>query len=199
MVNVETCSALYIADKNPDNMQFVVNSLFGDGCSGFICSTLQSTESFANIIDNESYIDTHLKQSMYYAYNEKHGKFEFNLHKDIPYEIGQRVIIPVEKLLKRNNLKIKDVDHWLVHTGGKKVLYSVAYNLGISFEKMRFSMKSLSKYGNVSSASLGFVIDELLQSNNDAKFGDIILFMTMGPGASIECCLSRFTRQSHMC
>ena len=77
------------------------------------------------------------------------------------------------------------------HSGGKKVLDCVLYSLGLSKHDIRHSLSSLKQKGNMSSASFLWAYDALLREGG-AKRGEYGVFITMGPGAGVECALWRF-------
>ena len=79
----------------------------------------------------------------------------------------------------------------VVHSGGKKVLDCVLYSLGLSKHDIRHSLSSLKQKGNMSSASFLWAYDALLREDG-AKRGEYGVFITMGPGAGVECALWRF-------
>jgi len=97
----------------------------------------------------------------------------------------------VQRLLDRFRLKREDISHWVVHSGGKKVLDCVMYSLGLSKHAIRHSLTSLKAMGNMSSGSFLWAYDALLAEETTLKPGDFGVFITMGPGAGIECALWR--------
>ena len=109
----------------------------------------------------------------------------------MPYLIGLQIPKMVERLLERFNLRRSDIRHWVVHSGGKKVLDCVQYSLGLSRHDIRHSLSSLKQKGNMSSASFLWAYDALLREGG-ARRGEYGVFITMGPGAGVECALWRF-------
>ena len=109
----------------------------------------------------------------------------------MPYLIGLQIPKMVDRLLERFKLKKSDIAHWVVHSGGKKVLDCVMYSLGLSKHAIRHSLNSLRAMGNMSSGSFLWAYDSLLRENI-AKPGEFGMFITMGPGAGVECALWRF-------
>jgi len=94
-------------------------------------------------------------------------------------------------LLKRNNLEKNDINHWIIHPGGIKILKYLQEQLNLSDLDMSYSKKILSEYGNMSSATVLFVLDELIKSGN-AKKGDKSIMMAFGPGLTMESILLEF-------
>jgi alkylresorcinol/alkylpyrone synthase/polyketide synthase Type III len=94
-------------------------------------------------------------------------------------------------LLERFGLKKREIRHWIVHGGGKKVIDAIQYNLGLTAHDLRHTRSILKGYGNVSSASFLFSYQALLREEI-ARPGDWGIAIAMGPGVSIETCLMRW-------
>jgi predicted naringenin-chalcone synthase len=185
---VEICSASYVFDGTIRTA--VVNSLFGDGAVAAIFGPRgESAAVGPEVLDFCSHVITDHIDAM--RFDHVDGKYSFYLDRDIPYVIGANVKYPIEALLSRNNLRIRDIAHWIIHSGGRKVIDSIKFNLGLSSHALRHTESVLAEMGNVSSGSFLFSHRRLLEEQVTAP-GDYTVMMTMGPGASIECCLARF-------
>jgi predicted naringenin-chalcone synthase len=183
MVCVEICSAAYVRNKSISTA--VVNSLFGDGCAA-VAITHDSGDGPDDgplLFDFEPHIITDHIGAM--RYDLDGGKLSFYLDRDIPYVIGRNVEKPVHRLLGRHGLKPRDIDHWLVHSGGKKVIDAIEYNLGLTDHDVRHTLHVLQNYGNLSSGSILFSLKEL-HREGVVEPGDLGVVIAMGPGTSIE-------------
>lgn len=189
LVCAEICSASYVVDDTVRTA--VVNSLFGDGVAAAVFghAAAEDHECGPEILGFTSYIMQEHLQTMRFDYTD--GKYSFYLDKDIPYVIGGNAERPVGELLRRFGLKQHDVKHWIVHSGGKKVIDAIKFNLGLSSHAVRHTEGVLRDLGNLSSGSFLFSYQRL-DEERVAEKGDYGLMMTMGPGATIECCLARF-------
>ncbi|WP_075795011.1 3,5-dihydroxyphenylacetyl-CoA synthase DpgA [Massilia putida] len=188
LVCVEICSASYVFDGTIRTA--VVNSLFGDGAVAAIFGPRgESAPVGPEVLDFRSHVITDHIDAM--RFDHVDGKYSFYLDRDIPYVIGANVRYPIEGLLSRHNLRIRDIAHWIIHSGGRKVIDSIKFNLGLSSHALRHTESVLAEMGNVSSGSFLFSHRRLLEEQVTAP-GDYTVMMTMGPGASIECCLARF-------
>jgi predicted naringenin-chalcone synthase len=105
--------------------------------------------------------------------------------------MGLKIPGMVHRLLAKHRLRKEDIAHWVVHSGGKKVLDCVMYSLGLSKHAIRHSLNSLRAMGNMSSGSFLWAYESLLREKI-AKRGEYGMFITMGPGAGVECALWRF-------
>lgn len=188
LVCVEICSAAYVFDTTMRTA--VVNSLFGDGCTAAVFGPNHSLAKVKpQILGFESHIAPEEISAMRFDFDG--NKNSFYLDKNIPYVIGSQVEQPVQALLKQFDLKIRDVSHWIIHSGGKKVLDSIKYALNISAHDIRHTVSVLNDFGNLSSGSFLFSYERLIQENS-VQAGDYVILMTMGPGMTIECCLMQF-------
>lgn len=187
---VEVCSAMYVMDDTLTTA--VVNSLFGDGAAAAIVSAgscrLPLSQG-AKILGFSSHIMPEAIDAIRLDWQD--SKYALYLDKQIPYLLGQNVKIPVDNLLKRFHRKRRDIQHWTIHSGGRKVIDSIKYSLNITEHDVRHTTNILQNYGNLSSASFLFSHERLLEEGI-ARSGDSVMMMTMGPGATIECCLGEF-------
>ncbi len=183
MLSVEICSAAYV--YNPKMYTAVVNSLFGDGAGAAVIRSDEDDtwEQGPVMMDFEPQIVTEAIDAL--KYQMEGTKLSFYLDRDIPYLIGQNVEKPIKRLLGRHGLNVRDIDHWVIHSGGKKVIDAIQYNLGLTPHDVRHTLQILKNYGNLSSASLLFSFNEL-RKENWVREGDLGVFIAMGPGTSIE-------------
>jgi polyketide synthase Type III len=197
MLCVEVCSAAYVFDGTMRTS--VVNSLFGDGAAavaviagdagelGRRSPTFHgpSIEKFSSCIIPDA-ID-----AMRYDWDGEQGKFSFYLDRDVPYVVGAHAEGIVDRLLTGTGLRRSDIAHWIVHSGGKKVIDSVQINLGLTRYDVRHTTDVLRWYGNLSSGSFLFSYQRLIDERT-VRPGDHGVFMTMGPGSTIETALVRY-------
>ena len=185
----EICSAAYAFELTP--VTGVVNSLFGDGAAAVILSADAKYNAAAGpqVMDFESYLLPETIREMRFDFQD--GLFRFFLARDVPYVIGEHISKPVQNLLSRHNLHKRDIRHWLVHSGGKKVVDSIKYNLGLTSYDVRHTESILREYGNLSSTSFLFSYQRLTQERIAGE-GDYGVTIAMGPGISLETGLLRW-------
>ncbi len=191
MVCVEVCSAAYVFDYTIRTA--IVNSLFGDGAAAVLVRADAGDEGrFApSILGFNSQIITPAIGAMRYDWDDEAKKFSFFLDRDIPYVVGAYAERPVDRLLGAHGLERRHIAHWLVHSGGKKVIDAIQYNVGLREHDVRHTVSVLRDYGNISSASVLFSYQRLLDEGVVQR-GDACVWMTMGPGSTIETCLTRW-------
>ena len=110
------------------------------------------------------------------------------LSSSIPALIRSRLASPVDELLRRHALDRSAVKHWIVHTGGNRVLDAVRDALGLEPSALARSWRLLEQTGNLSSASVLFVLNDLIDSG-DARQGDYGMMIAVGPGFGAELAL----------
>lgn len=194
---VEVCSAAYVYDGTMRTA--VVNSLFGDGAAAVAIKAEDGVSRDGagepilapSVLGSTSWIIPEAIGAMRFDWDDDAGKFSFFLDPDIPYHVGANAPHPIGQLLGRFGLKKRDIAHWIVHSGGKKVVDAVKYNLGLTSYDVRHTSTVLRDYGNVSSASFLFSYQRLL-AERVVRPGDYTVMMTMGPGSQIETALLRF-------
>lgn len=185
---VEICSAAYVIDGTMQTA--VVNSLFGDGAAAavFVCDDAAPRYG-PQILGFESLVMTDFIEAMRFDFDG--SKYSFYLDRAIPNILGAKVAVPVDRLLGRFALGRRDVKHWVIHSGGRKVINAIKTTLGLTSHDVRHTDSVLSQFGNVSSCSFLFSHGRLLEERA-AKPGEHVLMITMGPGSTIECCLGVF-------
>jgi alkylresorcinol/alkylpyrone synthase/polyketide synthase Type III len=195
MVCIEVCSAAYVFDGTMRTS--VVNSLFGDGSAAvaLVAGTTPDRHTdqgpAPRVVDFTSCIITDAIDAMRYEWDSAKNAFSFFLDPEIPYVVGRHARSTVDRLLARAGLRQDDIAHWLVHSGGKKVIDAVGVNLGLTRYDLRHTVGVLQDYGNLSSGSFLFSYDRLL-AEGTIRPGEYGVFMTMGPGSTIETALVRW-------
>ena len=87
--------------------------------------------------------------------------------------------------LLQTNLNKEDIAHWCIHPGGKKVLGAVHNSLGFTNGQLQHSYDVLREYGNMSSATVLFVLKRIIESKGE-KIPGKIFGAAFGPGLTME-------------
>ena len=191
MICCEINSALYIYDDTVATG--VVNSLFGDGVAAALlrADPVDENQIGPRVLGFYSHIIPDEWGAMRYDWRPEHGKFSFYLDRDVPYVLGVHAATPVQGLLDRFGLKRRHISHWIIHSGGKKVIDAIKYTVGITEHDVRHTVGCLADYGNLGSGAFLFAYQRLMQEGKVRK-GDYGVMMTMGPGSTIETALIRW-------
>ena len=187
MLCVEICSAAYVHDHSMQTA--VVNSLFGDGAGAVaVVADRERIPGMPTILGFNSCVVVDAIDAMRFEWDQQHGKFSFFLAQDVPYVVGANAESVIDQLLADAGLRRSEISHWIVHSGGKKVIDSVKVNLGLTTRDVRHTSSVLRDFGNMSSGSFLFSYQRLLDEGL-VRPGDYAVMMTMGPGATIETAL----------
>ena len=197
MVCVEVCSAAYVFDGTMRTA--VVNSLFGDGAAAVAVTARPGASAGSGagapagpaLLKFASHLIPEAIEAMRYDWDNDRAKFSFYIDRDVPYVVGANAETVLGALLADTPVRQNDISHWILHSGGKRVIDSVRVNLGLSAHDVRHTLSVLRDYGNLSSGSFLFSYQRLLAEGRTAP-GDHGVFMTMGPGSTIETALLRW-------
>jgi alkylresorcinol/alkylpyrone synthase len=111
--------------------------------------------------------------------------FKVVLSPAVPQLVREKLRADVDSFLADHGRRRGQVAHWICHTGGPKVLEAFEEALELPRAAMARSWESLQNVGNLSSASVLFVLSDLLASG-EARPGDLGVLIAMGPGFSSE-------------
>ncbi|MFD8814982.1 3,5-dihydroxyphenylacetyl-CoA synthase DpgA [Streptomyces sp. NPDC059627] len=200
MLCAEACSAAYAFDSTMRTA--VVNSLFGDGAAAVAIVSGEQPDGRTDdppepaaagprLLSFAGHVITDAVEAMRYDWDGAQGKFSFFLDPGIPYVVGAHAELVVDRLLSGAGLRRSDISHWLVHSGGKKVIDAIRVNLGLTRHEVRHTTGVLRDYGNLSSGSFLFSYQRLVREGV-TRPGDYGVLMTMGPGSTIETALVRW-------
>ena len=96
-----------------------------------------------------------------------------------------------DALMAGNGLKKKDIAHFVLHSAGRRVIEQVGRLMELDDARLAHSRRVLQQFGNMSSATVVFVLDDLLRSGEPAP-GDWALMIALGPGFAAEGALLRW-------
>jgi len=187
VVCVELCTLHFQPKDNHDNL--LSNTIFGDGAAALVITPAASAQR-KGLTLNGFYSLLLNKGRDLMGWNITPLNFEMILDAKIPEFIGGEAEMIVEKASAKYKIDPKQIDNWAVHPGGKKILDTVKRQLHLTDEQLQPSYKVLSEYGNMSSPTILFVLDELM--NDESRLGENIFSIGFGPGLSIETALLRY-------
>ncbi len=180
--SVEICSTTFQMDN--DLSLILSNALFGDGAAAAVL--WKEPSGFELVASAGRYVP---EQRETIRYVHKNGQLYNQLSLKLPDLVKKAAAEVVSDVLSAQGLKAGDVSHWALHTGGEKIINAVRDELGIPEEKVRASRKVLAEYGNMSSPTVWFVLDEILR--NGIAPGDWCVMVAYGAGLSAHAFLLR--------
>ncbi len=181
VVSVELCSIHVAYGSDPGRM--VANALFADGASAAIVSRQKRKPSNWRLQATASYLFPNSQDLMGWEIGN-HG-FRMHLSPEIPKVIESSLKPFIIDWLKKNHLSLSKIRSWAVHPGGPRILDAVELALGLKTADLVSSRHILTQYGNMSSATILYIVDELIKR----KYQMPCLAMGFGPGLNLELAL----------
>lgn len=186
LLSVELCSlTLQRDDLSIPNI--IASGLFGDGAAAVVLTggdrDPAGPEGGPAIVATASSFYPDTERVM--GWDVVDSGFKVVLSAKVPDVAREHVGTDVDAFLAENGLDRSGIRHWIAHTGGPKVLRAFESALDLPESALALSWKSLKEIGNLSSASVLFVLGELLASGEPVK-GDRGLLLAMGPGFCSE-------------
>ena len=182
VVSVELCTLHFQKQNTLDN--WVANSLFSDGAAAALVQNTAETN-VSTIIELESFYTEFLPEARdemgWYVGNTG---FEMRLTSKISRQIKKYIKPITNNLLAHAGLAYGQIGAWAIHPGGKKILEAVEDALELPEESNAVAYEVLQQYGNMSSATILFVLDKMLNTRKHA--GERILSYAFGPGLTVE-------------
>jgi len=202
VVCAELCSLHVRTSNDPDTI--MGSALFADGAAAAVISARELPDQPALLtLDHFETVLTPVGEEAM-AWNIGDEGFEMVLGTYVPHIIDDHIIGALEPLLSRDasliGIPYRDIRHWAIHPGGRSILDRVQSRLELSDEQLVPARETLRNYGNMSSATVLFVIRNILalpagggeagtgdETGNDG--GERICSMAFGPGLTVETAL----------
>jgi alkylresorcinol/alkylpyrone synthase len=181
-VSVEICTATF--QMGDDLSLLVSNSLFGDGAAAAVL--WDRPEGLELIASSSCYVPED-RDAIRYVH--RNGQLYNQLSTKLPNMVKRAAAKVVEDLLEPLSLSTEDVKHWALHTGGEKIINTIKTEVGLSEEQLSPTRFILAEYGNMSSPTVWFVLDNILA--HGIKRGDLCMMVAFGAGLSAHSFLLR--------
>ena len=182
---VELCS-LTIQRDDLSMANLVASGLFGDGAAAVLMvgdGHPLAELGLPRVIDSQSHFFPATEHIM--GWDVTNSGFKVLLSADIASLAQSEVRPSLEGFLGRHDLTIADIDHWLVHPGGPRVIQALEKGLDLPDEALTLSWESLAEAGNISSASVLLILDKTMKCLQP-KPGEYGVLMAMGPAFCAE-------------
>ena len=184
IVAVEICSAAYFLDDRLESA--VAHAIFADGAGALALST---SGAGPEIVAHRTLFRPEHLPAMGFEYPG--GRPRVVLSKDVR-RIGAGMLREMAQVLMDvQGLKPEDVRYFVLHSAGRRVLDRARALLGIDDAQMAHARAVLRRYGNMSSATILFVLEETLREESPVD-GDWGLMIGLGPGFAAEGALLRW-------
>jgi len=182
LVSVELCS-LTIQRDDLSVANLISSGLFADGCAAVVVTGDDLNAAGPEILATRSIFYPDTEGMMGWKVTEK--GFRITLSPEVPVLIREHLGPDVDAFLADHGHKRSDINSWVVHTGGPKVLEATAAALDLHDGELDASWDCLRRVGNLSSASVLVVLEDVMK-NRRPKPGCLGILAAMGPGFCSE-------------
>lgn len=192
----EVCSIHMRSSPDPD--QIVASAVFADGAAAAVVTArhpdtgdLPAPPRALELTGFTTALTSEGEKDMAWIIGD-HG-FEMTLTGNVPRIVGREVRAALAPVIDR----VGAVDQWVVHPGGRSILDRFEQAMELDESALQRSRSILRDYGNMSSATVLFILADLLGDPTTAT-GEQVLVTAFGPGLAVESATARVTtREPH--
>jgi len=188
LVSVELCS-LTIQRENLSVANLISSGLFADGSAAVVVTGSDLKATGPEIVATRSVFYPQTEEMMGWKVSER--GFDIVLSPEVPVLIRENLGHNVDAFLADHGHKLSDIGSWVLHTGGPKVLEATAAALDLHNGQLDASWDCLKRVGNLSSASVLVVLEDVMR-NRRPEPGTLGILAAMGPGFCSELVLLKW-------
>ena len=195
VISVELCTLHVRSSSDPDTI--VASSVFSDGAAAAIVTAKAppATATTLRLDRFETALTPVGEADM--AWKIGDAGFEMVLSSYVPRIIEEHIRGALTPLLADEPELVdaphREIEHWAIHPGGRSILDKVEANLDLREDQLVPSRDILRRYGNMSSATILFVLKKILEGEPDGRRGatshERVCAMAFGPGLTVETAL----------
>ncbi|WP_433224912.1 type III polyketide synthase [Microtetraspora malaysiensis] len=189
LLTVELCS-LTLQREDSSIANLIASGLFGDGAAAVVACGDERAGSGPAVVATRSRLYPDSEGVM--GWDVRDSGFQVVLDVRIPELVREHLADDMREFLADQGLTTKDVTAWVCHPGGPKVLQAVAAALDLPEGALDVTWRSLAQAGNLSSASVLFVLRDTMASPQPPPPGTPGVMLAMGPGFCSELVLLRW-------
>jgi alkylresorcinol/alkylpyrone synthase len=182
VLSVELCS-LTLQREDVSMANLISAGLFGDGAAAVIVAGSDCGLTGPKILATRSVFYPNTEDMMGWAISET--GFRIVLSREVPNLVRENLAKDLDEFLAQRGLTRADIGSWALHTGGPKILEATAEALGLKNGELDVSWQCLRRTGNLSSASVLVVLEEVMK-NRRPEPGTLGVLAAMGPGFCSE-------------
>jgi len=170
----------------PDAVQqMVVHALFGDAAAAVVV-TPETTTGSLEVLEVAAMTDTTTADMMTWDVTDM--GFRMGLSTQVPAVLARHVRPATEQMLARHGLTLDDIDGWVVHPGGPKILETVGGALDLTDQDLQPARDALRERGNCSSTTVLMILDRV---RGQVPAGGHVVTLAFGPGLTLYATLLR--------
>lgn len=185
VISVELCTIHF--QKNGAMDSIFSNAIFADGAAA-VCIEAQPKNKKHFLLESFhcDLLPQHRKEM---AWHIADSGFDIVLSSYIPQAIQSGIANFTQRLLDKQAISLADIDFYAIHPGGSKILKACEQALNITEADNRYSYDVLRDYGNMSSATVLFVLKAIWDNINEDDRHKQIFSCAFGPGLTLEAML----------
>ena len=189
LLSVELCS-LTLQREDLSIANIIASGLFGDGAAAVLIGGRdQDGARGPQVVATRSLVFPNTEEIL--GWEIVDSGFKIVLSSKLTDLVRANILAEVDSFLATQQIDRTHIKHWIAHAGGPKVLETLEGALELPADALALSWRSLKSVGNLSSASVMFILDDLLK-DNAAEPGDYGMMIGMGPGFSVELVLLKW-------
>ncbi len=182
IVCVELCTIHIQKQVTMDNM--ISSAIFADGAAAALVQGQPSIKKYFNM--NAFYCDLIPQTRQEMAWQIADSGFDIVLSSYVPQVVEQGIANFTENLLRKRQLSLFNIDYYAIHPGGIKILQACEKSLALKEEDNRYSYQILKNFGNMSSATILFVLKAIFEEIQSKDHDRNIFCCAFGPGLTLE-------------
>lgn len=187
VVSVELCTLHF--QKSAEDDHLVSNALFGDGAAACLVQGQPLPDGAPGLALTAFHCGLEPDGHADMAWHINDFGFEMTLSSYVPRLIQRGIGRLTEQLLATLPVRREDIHHFAIHPGGRKILETIEQALNLGPDDNRHAYRVLRDYGNMSSATVLFVLRDVLAAATPADHGAPVLSFAFGPGLTLEAML----------
>ena len=173
------CSSLTFQANDPSRANLISTSLFADGAAAVV---LSGQDHGLEILGGSSTLWDDTEEVM--GWEVVDTGLKVLLSKSVPLVVEKHIHTDVSRCLELLGITLPEIQHYITHPGGEKVMQAFIEALGLENKKLEDSRHILENHGNMSSPTVLFILEAFMQRR--IPNGEYALLTAMGPGFSAE-------------
>ncbi len=187
IVVAELCGLTFVR-SDMSKAALVASALFADGAASVLVkgksAKISQNKTLPKIIGSQTVTMPNSLDVMGWRFNAQ--GFNVVLSQNVPEIVQSFLKTEALNFLKQNNIDIQNIKHFITHPGGAKVLEAYKSAFGLTDEHLCIAYQILSEYGNMSAATVLFILERFMENLKDSRENALGLLAALGPGFSAE-------------
>jgi alkylresorcinol/alkylpyrone synthase len=182
IVAAESMSGILMrATPEDPRVKTVGSAIFGDGCAAALLSSDPRADGPLILASQVHQVPGTLDAvSLQFSGEDSY----LHIARELPDLASAGLAEVVERFLRRNRLSHSQIDHWMIHPGGRRIIENVQSALELSDDEAALSWSALAEHGNVGTPSILYVLKDTIERRAPEP-GEHGLMVTIGPGVTV--------------